>query len=67
MAYFQQKKHFGYILEGLEMKDVGIFYGQLVYFYGHLVYLIAICNILWLFGTFFSTFLYVLPRKVWQP
>jgi hypothetical protein len=30
MAYFQTK--FGYILEGIAMEDVGVFYGNLVYF-----------------------------------
>jgi hypothetical protein len=47
------------IFEGLAMKDVGIFCGQLVYF-------VAIWYILWLFGIF-SQFWYDVHRKIWQP
>jgi hypothetical protein len=53
-------------LEGLAMENVGIFYGNLVYF-------TAIWSILWPFGEFhgrlvyFSRFWYVAPRKIWQP
>jgi hypothetical protein len=60
MANFRTKNpNFGYILEGLAMEVVDIFYGWLVYFkaikifYGNLRY--------------FSTFWYVVPRKIWQP
>jgi hypothetical protein len=48
------------------MKNLGIFYDQLVYF-------TAIGNILWPFGIFcgnlvyFSPFGYFGPRKIWQP
>jgi hypothetical protein len=48
------------------MKEVGIFYGHLVYFTAH-------CYILLTFGTicgnlvYFNTFWNVLPRKIWQP
>jgi hypothetical protein len=46
MVSFQTKKsQFGKILEGLAMENLGIFYD-------HLVYLTAIKNILWPFGTF---------------
>jgi hypothetical protein len=38
------------------MKDVGIFYG-------HLMYFTAIWYILWQFGIFLP----VAPRKIWQP
>jgi hypothetical protein len=43
MVYFQTKDpKFGYILEGLEMENVGIFNGFLDnIFYGHLVYLMG--------------------------
>jgi hypothetical protein len=46
--FSNQKYRFGYILEGLAMEDVGIFYGHLVYFTaigvfcGHLIYFIVI-------------------------
>jgi hypothetical protein len=64
--FSNQKFQFGQILEGLAMEDVGMFYGQLVYFvniwnilwtsdrfYGHLVYFMAIWYILWPFGIYF--------------
>jgi hypothetical protein len=35
-------------------------------FYGHLVHFTAIWYILWSFSIF-STFWYVVPRKIWQP
>jgi hypothetical protein len=41
--FSKQKSHFGEILEGLEMENVGIFYG-------HLEYVLAIWYILWTFG-----------------
>jgi hypothetical protein len=41
--FSNQKYHFGLILEGLAMEDVGIFYG-------HLVYITVILYILWPFG-----------------
>jgi hypothetical protein len=31
-VFSKQKSQFGYILEGLAMEDVGMFYGHLVYF-----------------------------------
>jgi hypothetical protein len=40
--FSNQKSIFGKILEGLEMEDVGIFYGHLAPFYGLLLYLIDI-------------------------
>jgi hypothetical protein len=59
MAYFQTRQSlFGSILEVLAMEDIGIFYGiwsiydQLVY-YDYFVY--------------FSTFWYVVSRKIWHP
>jgi hypothetical protein len=57
MANFQSKiPILGKFLEGLAMEDVGIFYGQLVYFTpfgrfcGHLVYFKAIWNSFSRFG-----------------
>jgi hypothetical protein len=44
--FSNQTSQFGYILEGLAMEDVGIFYGTLVYF-------VTISFNLWLFGIFF--------------
>jgi hypothetical protein len=53
----------------LAMKDVGKFYGCLIYFtyiqpfrifYGHLVYFAVIL-------VYFLRFWYVVPRKIWQP
>jgi hypothetical protein len=38
-----QKSKFGEILEGLAMKDAGVFYG-------HLVHFTVFCYILWTFG-----------------
>jgi hypothetical protein len=64
--FSNQKSRFGQFFEDLTMEDVGIFYGHLVYFK-------AICYTLWKFGMFcgtlvnFSTFWYVVPRKLWQP
>jgi hypothetical protein len=44
MVYFQTKNpHLGKILEGLAMKDDGIFYGRFVHF-------TVFCHILWTFG-----------------
>jgi hypothetical protein len=43
--FSNQKSHFGKILEGLAMEDVGICYG-------HLVNFPAIWHILWPFGIF---------------
>jgi hypothetical protein len=52
MADFQTKNpNYGKFLGGLEMEDVGIFYGRLVY----------LCNIwyiLWLFGIFCGYLVY---------
>jgi hypothetical protein len=61
MAYFQTKN----TNLGLAMKDIGLFYGHLVYFwpfgifYGYLVHFM----ITWCFFPFW----YVVPRKIWQP
>jgi hypothetical protein len=54
-----QKYHFGYILEGLKMENVSLFFD-------HLEYLNAIWYILWLFGIF-SGFGMFEPRQIWQP
>jgi hypothetical protein len=46
--FSNQKSQFGYILEGLAMENLGIFYEHLVYlFYGHWKYFMAIWYILW--------------------
>jgi hypothetical protein len=38
-----QNSQFGYILEGLAIEDVGVFYAHLIYlFYGNLIYFMAI-------------------------
>jgi hypothetical protein len=64
--FSNQKYQFWYILEGLGMDIVGIFYG-------HLEYFTAIGYILWPFGIFsgiwgtFLPFWYVVLRKIWQP
>jgi hypothetical protein len=61
--FSNQKFKFGYILEGLALKDVG----------SHLVYFTALRYILCPFGIFngylvyFPPFWYVVPRKIWQP
>jgi hypothetical protein len=82
MVYFQTKKsQFGYILEGLGIESVGIFYGRLEYtYYRHLLYVIIIWNILRPFDIFFDRLVYfvviwynipqiwyVAQRKIWQP
>jgi hypothetical protein len=56
-----QKSIFWYLLEGLEIDNVGISYG-------HLVYFTAICYryAVWLFGIF-PPFWYVVKIKIWQP
>jgi hypothetical protein len=65
-TFSNQTSQFGQILKCLLMKDVGKFYG-------HLVYFTAILYILWTFGIFwvnfriFIQFWYVVPRKIWQP
>jgi hypothetical protein len=59
-------------LEGLRIKNVGIFNDHLEYlsifgiFCGYLIYFVVIWYILWLFGIF-SPFWYDVPRKIWQP
>jgi hypothetical protein len=61
-----QKTQFGYILEGLGMETVGIFYE-------HLEYFSAIWYIFLQFGiacgrlVYFSRFGMFGPRKIWQP
>jgi hypothetical protein len=64
--FSQQKSQFGYILEGLEMKHVGVFYDTSEYF-------MAIWYILWPFGivcghlVYFSRIGMFRPREIWQP
>jgi hypothetical protein len=64
--WFHTKIPIWVILECLAMKDVGKFYG-------HLVYFTATAYILWPFGYIFGyfgvvfPFWYVEPRKIWQP
>jgi hypothetical protein len=64
--FSNQKRHFGFILQGLAMENLRIFYD-------HLVYFMAIGNILWSFGIvccnllYFPPFWYFGPRKIWQP
>jgi hypothetical protein len=64
--FSNQKSEFGYILVGLGMEKVGIFYDYLEYF-------TAIWYILWPFGivcghlVYFSRFGTLRPRKIWQP
>jgi hypothetical protein len=59
MAYLHTKNaHLGIFLDGLGMQNVGIFYCYL-FFYGRLVYFVVI--------SYFFPFLYVVPRKIWQP
>jgi hypothetical protein len=53
-------------LEGVAIKNVGIVYGQLVYFIAKLVNFMAIWYILCSLDIFFP-FWYVVPRKIWQP
>jgi hypothetical protein len=66
MVYLQdQKSQLGYILKGVGMDTVGIFYGHLEYFtmtsYDLLVYFLAIwCR-------YFFPFWYVVAGKIWQP
>jgi hypothetical protein len=57
--FSNQNSQFGYILEGLGMKNVCIFSG-------HLVYFMAIWNIFGQLEAFFL-FWYAVPRKIWQP
>jgi hypothetical protein len=60
-----QKYQFGYILEGLEIENVCIFYF-------HFEYFTATRYILWHFGIVCSNFVYFYhfgmfgPRKIWQ-
>jgi hypothetical protein len=70
-VYFQTKEPYiiGYILECLEIDNVGKFCGHSEYFmYNHLVCFMASWHILWSFNKFFPHFgkLYA-PRKIWQP
>jgi hypothetical protein len=56
--FSNQKSKFGSIWEGLEMENVGIFYG-------HLEYIMAYCFIAWLFGNLCSGLLeYFFPVLV---
>jgi hypothetical protein len=64
--FSNQKSKFGYILEGLALEDVGIFYGHLIHFR-------VFCYILWTLGRFRANLVYYSPlwyfvrRKIWQP
>jgi hypothetical protein len=64
--FLNQKSKFGYILEGLGMENVSIFYDQLEYF-------MAIWHNLCQFGivcghlVYFYHFGIFGPRKIWQP
>jgi hypothetical protein len=75
-----QKSQFGYILEGLWLKNIGFFSYHLKYFMGirsfsgHLEYYIAIWYTLWplvnlvvIWDLYLSTFWYIEPGKIWQP
>jgi hypothetical protein len=55
--FSNQKSQFGYILEGLAMKNVGIFYD-------HLVYFTAIRNTLWPFGIVCGNLVYFPPLGI---
>jgi hypothetical protein len=55
--FSNQKSKFGYFLKCLAMEDVGIFYGQSVYF-------TAICYTLWTFGIFSGQLVYFSPILV---
>jgi hypothetical protein len=52
--FSNQKSQFGYILEGLAMENLGIFYD-------HLVYFTATEHILWPFGIFCGHLVYFPP------
>jgi hypothetical protein len=54
MVYFNNKNsQFGYILEGLGMENVGIYYDHLEYFTAILYHLWPFLKSLWSFGYFF--------------
>jgi hypothetical protein len=60
-----QKSQFGYMLEGLEMENVGIFYGHLKYVTSTGRFFVR----LKIFGRhliYFPPFWYIAPRKIWQ-
>jgi hypothetical protein len=59
--YFHTKNPYMgvYILKGLGMQHVGIFYGHSVYFNAKLVF----CVVFWYIFPFWS----ITPRKIWQP
>jgi hypothetical protein len=62
-----QKFKFGYILEGLEMENIGIFYDHLEYFAAICyTYLTAILYC-WVRLEYFPRFGMFGPRKIWQP
>jgi hypothetical protein len=50
-SFSNQKSKFGEILEGLAMKDIGVFYG-------HLVHFAVFCYILWIFGIVHGNLVY---------
>jgi hypothetical protein len=79
MVFFSyQKSYLGmYILEGLGIKNLSMFYGHLVHFmaicyilwqfgtfYGHLEKITAIWYILWLFGIHYSHLVYFMA--IWK-
>jgi hypothetical protein len=62
--FSHQKFQFRYILEGLEMENVGTFYGSLEYVFA--IWYIYVCPFgnLVVFRPFFS---FLVPRKIFQP
>jgi hypothetical protein len=56
--FSNKKSHFGLILEGLAIEDVGIFYGHWAYFTANWF--------IWGLLVYFSPFWFAVPRKIWQ-
>jgi hypothetical protein len=76
--FSKPKSRFGQILEGLELENVGIFYGHIirpfVLFHGHLVYFMAIWYILWplvnlvaICMVYFPPFWHIVSKKSVSP
>jgi hypothetical protein len=61
-----QKYQFGYILEGLGIENVGIFYDHLIYFTAKL-YILCPFGIVCVHVVYFSRLGMFGPRKIWQP